>query len=419
MKRTILSLLISIITLSYCNSQTIEIVAGTGNSGYSGDGTLAINAELYYPRHLVFDNIGNMYFADQKNHVIRKIDTNGIISTVAGNGTQGYSGDGTLAISAQLDNPRGICIDNNDNLLISDSGNNVVRKIDGNGIISTIAGNGSPSFFGDNGLAVNAALNSPIGINVDDLNNIYIADFYNHRIRKVDTNGTISTIAGNGTTYSTGDGDLAINAGLDEPYDVVYKNDNIWIADFGAGRIRKINSSGIILTIINQPDGSTISGSPSALSFDSNNNLYFSNLSGGIYKIDALDNVSLEFDADTWSGGIAFDMDFNLYHSDTFGHQIRKISNEELNIEDFELNNSVKIYPNPSQDYFRIEFKDLSIIQNIYLYDSKGRILKKIDQINLSFLNNNTLKLSCDATGIYYLIINSPTGQLTKKIIKY
>lgn len=378
------------------NSQTSEVVAGTGNPGYSGDGALSINAELNTPRHLVFDSMGNMYFADQQNHAIRKIDSNGIISTIAGSGTQGYSGDGDYASSAQLNNPRGINIDNNDNIIIADSGNGAIRRIDSDGIITTIA----------------VGFGIPIGICTDNLNNIYVADFSSHKVRKIDTNGAISTIAGNGNDYSHGDGDLAVNAGLNSPYNVVLKNGTIWIVDF-AGSIRKINSSGIISTVTD------LISSPTALSFDDNNNLYISALSGGIYKIDAKENITIAFEPRWAFGGIAFDKDFNLYCSHISENQIKKINISSLSTANISAVNKVKIFPNPTQKDITLDISSLFEIENIYLYDSNGKLLERIWGENLTFFKNkNTIKIPLKNSGIYFVKIKSKQGIITKKIIR-
>ena len=265
MKRIILTLLISIITITFSNSQTVEIFAGTGTAGYSGDGTVAINSELNFPRHLEFDSVGNLYFADENNNVIRMINTNGIITTVIGNGSAGYSGDGGLATSAQINNPRGICIDNAGNIYISDE-NDVIRRVDVTGIITTVAGNGSGGFSGDGGLATSAQLKNPKGITVDNQGNLFIADISNDRIRKVDTNNIISTFAGyDGFTQTGG---LATLTNIEPPYDVCIHNNELYFIEF-SGNIRKVDNQGIITTLANSFDF----GIGTSLAFDDNDNI--------------------------------------------------------------------------------------------------------------------------------------------------
>ena len=182
----------------------ITTVAGTGQMGFSGDGGPAISAMLWHPYGVTINNNnqGNIYIADTENNRVRKVDLNGIITTVAGNGQQGFAGDGGFAIYAKLNEPREIVTDSQGNFYIADWFNKRVRKIDPNGIITTIAGNGYSGFSGDNGLAINAKI-SPYGIALDGQGNIYIADsFFNNRIRKITTSGIITTVAGNGQVGS-------------------------------------------------------------------------------------------------------------------------------------------------------------------------------------------------------------------------
>ena len=176
----------------------ISTVAGTGLGGYSGDGGAAVDAALNLPAGILFDGAGNLIIADQFNDVIRRVDGSGIITTIAGTGTAGYSGDGGAAIAAQLDQPFGLALDATGDLLFADLGNSVIRKINFLGIITTVAGNGVSGYGGDGGPATAASLNSPRSILPDGSGNLYIADTANRRVRKVDTAGVITTIAGNG-----------------------------------------------------------------------------------------------------------------------------------------------------------------------------------------------------------------------------
>ncbi|MFP5041021.1 T9SS type A sorting domain-containing protein [Parasediminibacterium sp. JCM 36343] len=225
-------------------------IAGCNLKGYSGNGYAATSARLRLPNSVAVDAIGNVYISDRGNNCIRKVDVNGIISTVAGNGNAGYSGDGGQATSAKLYDPKGLALDKQGNLYIVDGQVNVVRKISVSGIISTVAGNASSGYSGDGGLAVSAQLYTPSGITVDAIGNLYIADLFNHRIRKVDVNGIISTVAGNGTTGYSGDGGQATSAELSEPLGVAVDTlGNLYIADFGDNRIRKVNKTGIISTV--------------------------------------------------------------------------------------------------------------------------------------------------------------------------
>jgi trimeric autotransporter adhesin len=228
----------------------ISTVAGKGTIGYSGDGGLATAAELNHPTGVAVDSKGNLYIADTKNLRIRKVTTAGIINTVAGKGTSGYSGDGGPATLALLAAPSKVTVDSAGNLYIADLYNHRIRKVTAEGTISTVAGNGKPGFSGDGHLATYAQLNSPIGIAVDSAGNLYIADAANSRIRKVTPEGTISTVAGNGRHDYSGDGGLAIEAQLGEPHGVVVDSvGNLYIADKSSYRICKITSEGIISTV--------------------------------------------------------------------------------------------------------------------------------------------------------------------------
>jgi sugar lactone lactonase YvrE len=231
----------------------ITTVAGNGFLGFSGDGGLATSAELNHPIDVAVDSSGNLFIADEWNSLIRRVDAAaGIITTVAGNGTQGYGGDRGPATSASLNIPRGVAVDSSGNLFIGDSQNYRVRKVDTTGTITTVAGNGTQGFSGDGGPAINAELGWPSGVTLDALGNLLIADSINHRIRRVDAvTGIITTVTGNGTPGYSGDGGPATSASLYNPRMV--KLDiagNLYISDVWNHRIRMIYAaSGIITTL--------------------------------------------------------------------------------------------------------------------------------------------------------------------------
>jgi sugar lactone lactonase YvrE len=239
-------------------SGNISTVAGSGSSSYSGDGGPAIQAGLN-PSGLALDSAGNLYIADYENNRVRKVDVNGNITTVAGPGSYPYTcngytdsyGDGCVATSAELTGPSGVAVDAFGNLYIAEQANALIRKVDLNGIISTVAGNGSVGFSGDGGLATGAQLNNPTDVAVDAAGNLYIADYANFRVRKVDaTTGNISTFAGNGTSgnSSSYNGGPAINAELWNPGGLALDSaGDIYIAT--PGRIWKVDPSGIINTV--------------------------------------------------------------------------------------------------------------------------------------------------------------------------
>ncbi len=231
-------------------SNSITTFAGTGSPTYGGDGGSALNAQFTTPQGIVFDGAGNTYLADGGSHRIRKIDANGNVTTIAGTGVAGFSGDNGPATSAQLNTPLGISRDTAGNLYIADGNNNRIRKIDTNGIMTTFAGDGTGSFGGDNGAATSAQLFGPFSVHAVG-NVVYIADTGNNRIRKVDAGGTITTIAGTGGANFAGDNGLATAAQFNTPIHVTTDSGgNIYVSDYSNGAIRKINiNTGIITTV--------------------------------------------------------------------------------------------------------------------------------------------------------------------------
>jgi len=264
-------------------SGTISIIAGTGTSGSIGDGGAATAAQVSQPVGLNFDAAGNLYIADYGNHRIRMINSAGIISTVAGS-TGGYAGDGGAATTARLSYPTDMAFDAAGNMYISDYNNGVVRKVNTSGIISTYAGGGS-SYV--NGIpATDASLWANNGVRVDAAGNVYITDMYHHRICKVTTAGLCYTIAGDGTAGYTGDGAAATAARVNSPAFMEFdKAGNLFFSDHSNHVIRKIDASGIITTVAgNNTSGNTGDGGaataasisyPAGLCFSATGDLYF------------------------------------------------------------------------------------------------------------------------------------------------
>ena len=228
---------------------TTSSVAGRGRYGFEGDGGLSTWAKLHKPRGIAVDGEGNLFVADTYNNRVRKVDRDGIITTVAGSGLSGFGGDGGPAAEAPLFWPIGLALDNEGNLYISDRGNNRIRRVDRDGIITTFAGNGEFEFRGDGGLATEAALRWPLGIAVDLQGNLFFADSYNRRVRMVDTKGVIVTVVGM-KDGASGDGGPATAAALVMPCDVTINDEGeLFIADARDYRIRKVDRQGIISTI--------------------------------------------------------------------------------------------------------------------------------------------------------------------------
>jgi trimeric autotransporter adhesin len=224
-------------------SGTITTVAGNNAEGYSGDNGAATNATLYSPAGVAVDSAGNLYIADTNNNRIRKVDTSGTITTIAGNGTAGYTGDNGPATSATLNKPAAVVVASTGNLYIADTGNDVVRMIAAAGTISTIVGSGGAGYSGDGGPATSAKLNSPYGVNLDSAGDIYVADSMNNVVRMVNTAGIISTITGNDTNGYSGDGGAATSAALSNPQGVALDSQgNFYISDRNNNRVREVNT---------------------------------------------------------------------------------------------------------------------------------------------------------------------------------
>jgi Fibronectin type III domain/NHL repeat len=230
---------------------TITTIAGTGGCGFAGDGGPAVLAQLCSPRGLVVDGAGDLFVADAQGARIRKVDAGGTISTVAGNGSTGYSGDQGPATQAQLNTPQAVALDAAGNLFIADSSNDVVREVTADGVIHTVAGNHVTGYSGDSGPATSAQLNFPSGVAFDAKGNLLIADDQNHRIRSVDhLTNIITTVAGTGVRGSSGDGGQATLAQLNFPAGVALdRAGNLFIADSGNNKIRKVDPSGVITTV--------------------------------------------------------------------------------------------------------------------------------------------------------------------------
>jgi len=278
----------------------ISTIAGTGTPGFSGDGAAATSAQLYYPLGVAVDGGGNVFIADTANHRIRRVDAGtGLISTIAGTGTFGFSGDGAAATSAQLYNPYGVAVDGVGNVFIADTYNHRVRRVDaGTGLISTFAGT-TAGFSGDGAAATSAQLWYPAGVAVDGAGNVFIADTSNHRVRRVDAgSGLISTFAGNGTFGFSGDGAAATGAQLNLPYGVgVDGGGNVFIADYDNHRVRRVDAvTGFISTIAGTGTGG-FSGDGGAAT---GAQLYYPR-------------------------GVAVDGAGNVYIADTDNHRIRRV----------------------------------------------------------------------------------------------
>ncbi len=389
-------------------AQIIVTIAGNHASGYTGDGGYATAAELWYPNGTAVDAAGNVYIADANNNVIRKVNTSGIISTFAGTGTIGFSGDGGQATASQLYYPLGMAFDAAGNMYITDDGNMRIRKVNTSGIISTVAGNGTTSYSGDGGPATAASFNHIEGIAIDVSNNIYVTDGNNNRIRKVDVSGTITTVAGNGTVGFSGDGGSATVAQLHFPTGIALDaTGNLFIADSYNNCIRKINTSGIINTVAGDTTASfsgdggpaTAAGlwHPNAVALDATGNIYIADYQNGFIRkvntsgiISTFAGSSFGYSGDggpatlaqlEYPKGVSVDAIGNVYIADNWNHVIREVGSCipsipticMIEVDTFSVNNI--IYWNktqyPSADTFYI-YRDTSN----YNYAPIGKVPK-------------------------------------------
>ncbi len=338
---------------------TITTMAGNGVQGYSGDGGPATSAALNLPRGVAVDAAGNVYVADASNHRIRRVAAGtGTISTVAGGGGYGYSGDGGPAVGASLFYPHDVAVDSAGNLYIADIENSRVRRVDGvTGVITTLAGTGSAGFSGDGGLATLARLNAPEGVAVDGRGNVFIADMVEQRVRRVDQQtGVITTVAGNGTGGYSGDGGAASSASLWEPASVAVGTDgSLYIGDYRNHRVRRVDAvSGVITTVAGSgvagssgDGGPAISASlmyPHTVALDRAGRLYITdNGNGRVRRVDLGTGVITTIAGNGVAGyagdggpatdasfqgpyGVAVDGDGNVYVGDPGNHRVRKVT---------------------------------------------------------------------------------------------
>lgn len=337
------------------SSPTILTSTGTSTAAYSGDHGLSYYAKLNQPNDVAYDKTKRQYFiADINNHRIRKVDSNGVITTIAGTGVAGFSGDGGLGIHAQINSPVSVAVDAQGNVYFSDQSNKRIRKLYVNGHVNTIAGTGVNGYNGENIAATSAQISSVYGLCLDAAGNIYFTDYGNQRIRKIDVNtGLVNTIAGNGTTGFSGDGGLAANAQIDFPYGIYADgNGNVFFADLNNNRIRKINSSGIITTVAgngaqgyNGDNINAINASlfhPSGVKTDDDGNMFIADLyNHRIRKVDVngiittiAGNGTIGYSGDggpstlaqlNYPSNLTFDGDGNILVADLLNHVIRRV----------------------------------------------------------------------------------------------
>jgi len=418
--------------------QVIYTVAGDGSAGYSGDGGPSINAKLSIPHGVILDKKGNLYVCEIGNACIRKLSPayNGTVSTLAGSGACGYWGDSGLAIKADLCGAYDVAIDTKDNIYIADAGNNRIRKVDASGVITTIAGNGTAGYNGDSIPAITAELNAPTGIAVDSQGNIYIADWQNYRIRKVDTAGIITTIAGTGFAGLSADSSLADTSMLRAPFCIrLDKTGNIYFGD--SAWVKKIDTAGYLTTIAG--NGTEIYNGDSialkngigvdAIDLDSSGNIYvcdggpdriFKITPRGILTTIAGGGSTLGDGGDPLKAwlyvpqGVAVNNEGDVFIGDT-GHNRVRLVTSHLSVSEVNDNEDMLVmYPNPCQGQFSIRLSTkLKQAAEMNISGVDGKIV-----YHAQFQTNETVSIITGLpAGFYIISISTEFKHFNNKLV--
>ncbi len=483
------------------SSGTISTVAGSSVAGYAGDGGAATGASLKSPTWVTLDASNNLYIADSGNNCIRKVGASHNISTVVGNGTNGFLGDGLLATNAELSGSGGVAVDSAGNLFCSDPGNNRIRRVNTNGVINTmagrslilagpvtnatlnapytavpdpsgnlfvvdsfdnviwsmdangmirwVAGNGIPGFAGDGGPATNACLNQPHDLVWDAAGNMYIADYGNLRIRRLDTNGIITTIAGKGTAFYSGDGGSATNAGM-RPFSLTIDNaGNLFFTDQTSERIRKIDTNGTISTVAGNGSVSAIDGmpatssglfNPSGIAVDGAGNLYIADTAN--YRLRMVDtngtihtlagngtyantpdgsvagtSLGLPFGVAVNSAGEVF-----LAQQGTGGSVIKVDTNRILHVlaGNLALGLSGDGGPGKAAAISYVRNVKLSSNGNVYFADQANnciRVVSQVDYADQTFFTLTNVTGSTLNTSNYSVVVTGASGSVTSSVV--
>ncbi len=367
----------------------ITTIAGNGTEGYSGDGYKATAAQLHGPWGVAVDAAGNVYISDKDNHAIRKVTAAGIITTIAGKGKPGYSGDKGPATAALLDHPLGLAIDKTGNIYIADNSNTAVRKINTAGIITTFAGSFSAGYSGDGGLATNAKFKNIRYVACDGAGNVYISDTWNSVIRKVDAAGNISTVAGNQTQKYTGDGGAATNAGIYFPVGIAVEDDGtLYIADNHNHVIRKVDKDGIISTVA----GNGVKG--------------FSGDNGPATTAQLTNPTSIVVDP---TGRLLIA---------EFAHNIIRQINvpAKVKVMTDAAGSGLTVYPNPSHGAFNVQLPEYKNPTSVSVMDIAGRVIETriMERSNAQIVSFNLTNV---AAGNYVVKVIGDGNIHTTKVV--
>jgi sugar lactone lactonase YvrE len=449
------------------NDGRIQRIIGSSSYGFGGDDGPANIALLKAPLGVAIDHANNVYIADSDNNRIRKVYPNGIITTIAGNGENGVSGDGGPATAAKLNGPRDIAIDFADNLYFPDPENHCVRKITA-GVITTIAGNchksnldesfQSNADYGDGGSATSARLGDPVGVTIDSSGNLFIADYRDCLIRKVTNGGIITTVAGNGTCGSSGDDGPATSAQLNHPTSVaVDSTGNLYILNSSDSTIRKVTPAGLITTIVGNGNSSFSSGvnngtasepNPTGIAVDLIGNLYIADFKGCVRKI-TVDGAMTIVAGDKSSGfsgdgGIAtsarldnplrvvVDSTGNLFIADNGNRRIRKVTPDGVITTISGTGTSGLVGEGTAAISAQIGAPEQLVVDpkgNIYFYDRHFRKITPAGVITAAFKNESEImkklhyivEMTVDSegnifildSGTYHISKITPSGKIT------
>lgn len=434
--------LVSSLQTFAAHGQYMSTFAGTGTLGYSGDGGQASNAKLNAMTGMAVDGSGNIYIADNENNVVRRVDITGTITTFAGTGVSGYTGDGGLATAAKLNKPMAVATDATGNVYIADNGNHVIRVVNVFGVISNYAGTGMPGYSGDNDVATACKLALPQGLSITAAGDLYIADAGNNVIRKIDNSSkTITTVVGTGAPGNSGDGGMATDARLGSPSSIaVDASNNIYIADVLNNKVRKVNAStGIINTYAgtgapgNSGDGGAATAAlmsyPTGVSLDVSGNLYVAeqgnhnvriiNTSGIISHIAGTSvggysgDGGLAAEAQLSSPKFVFVDGWNrVYIGDYGNHVIRKIV-ATAGISTTAADNSISVYPIPAKGAAYVNTTGVNGANTIQVIDLMSRVVIN-EPVNGPVHTLNTSKL---APGVYILAITAGGKKYTKRLV--
>ena len=431
-------------------AQTITTFAGCGTSCTGlGDGGPATAAVIQDPVGSKFDKSGNLYFASCiSGNRIRKIDLTGVITTIAGNTTGSFGGDNGPATAALLNAPVDVAFDTSNNLYISDPQNFRVRKINSiTGIITTVAGNGIGTYGGDDIAATATSIWGNNQICLDKLGNLYIADYYNQRIRKVSPTGIMTTVAGTGTASSLGDGTPATSAPINYPSGVaIDTSGNLYIGEANGYRVRKVDLSGIITTFAGNGnpayagDGIPATNAqiePTHLAIDDFGNLFIGDsYNNRVFKVDAMgmlynvagngltgysgDGVAATATSLDYPSGISLDACGNLYISEADNRRIRKVTfNPTCTVTTLNTNittqtgKSVNVYPNPTNDLIQID--NIAVPTNYQVHTIVGvTVLRGILK-----QGSNSISLKALPAGMYLLeLVGDDGGRVVRRVVK-